>query len=590
MNYISSALFEQFHSNGSWRKSVLQRVRQEEDFTLRLLEGKEKQKTEAIQKTEEGKGTQKRQETNEISPLTPQDITEIFGTRRETQEPKKTGYTASVVYPFEQRVSAGQRTQSNALARETNDPIVAFRNFTGRGGLHGISFSDHQNFHAYTEAKKELEQGQFFTPQSICQLIVEMLEIEPHKKVADICCGMGQFFNFLKESECFGIEIDPEAIAISRKLYPKAKVSCVDMRAFKNFPEGKMDYIVGNPPFNLTLEGNAFSRELTSQSGKIQSQELYLLLAEKNLLEGGFLAFVCPSSFLRDTLKHEKVNRFLDAHFERVAEIELPRNAFRQYGVKDFATKILIFQKKAKGVCLENTSFFLSSEMENPLEHWRKSGNCQIFKRHKALAFQEQMRNRFRVYLEERRAEEEKREEERKITKLFYDLRCLSPEISASLKTEYEKAKAEEGKAEKPFCMSYAEWMKVRPNPQRVVKKAQRVLREYQSPKREKGDIVRICKSKGKIFLKASTRKARQALLSRTKKTEWEINKLLNKKMWTQEWESFVSVISSLYQEPLYSETKKERTLIPFKNFSVKSFLLRKSRKVAQWKTPIENR
>ena len=36
--------------------------------------------------------------------------------------------------------------------------------YTGDGGLHGLKRSDFANYHEYAEAKKEIENGQFFTP------------------------------------------------------------------------------------------------------------------------------------------------------------------------------------------------------------------------------------------------------------------------------------------------------------------------------------------------------------------------------------------------------------------------------------------
>ena len=51
---------------------------------------------------------------------------------------------------------------------------VVYNCYTGAGGLHNLSFKDFNNFHDYTEAKKEFEMGQFFTPHAVCQLMVEM--------------------------------------------------------------------------------------------------------------------------------------------------------------------------------------------------------------------------------------------------------------------------------------------------------------------------------------------------------------------------------------------------------------------------------
>ena len=45
-----------------------------------------------------------------------------------------------------------------------------FNSYTGDGGLHELELKNFRNFHEYTEAKKEIEQGQFFTPRATRKL------------------------------------------------------------------------------------------------------------------------------------------------------------------------------------------------------------------------------------------------------------------------------------------------------------------------------------------------------------------------------------------------------------------------------------
>ena len=42
-----------------------------------------------------------------------------------------------------------------------------FNCYTGNGGLHGLDRKDYASFHEYTQAKKEKESGQFFTPPKV---------------------------------------------------------------------------------------------------------------------------------------------------------------------------------------------------------------------------------------------------------------------------------------------------------------------------------------------------------------------------------------------------------------------------------------
>ena len=94
-----------------------------------------------------------------------------------------------------------------------------FNRYTGDGGLHGLRRSDYENYNAFSAAKKELENGQFFTPPPLCEMIVSALRLSDTDLVADLTCGMGNFFNFLpNERNAYGCEVDPNACAVARKL------------------------------------------------------------------------------------------------------------------------------------------------------------------------------------------------------------------------------------------------------------------------------------------------------------------------------------------------------------------------------------
>ena len=66
-----------------------------------------------------------------------------------------------------------------------------FNRYTGDGGLHGLRRSDYENYNAFSAAKKELENGQFFTPPPLCEMIVSALRLSDTDLVADLTCGMG---------------------------------------------------------------------------------------------------------------------------------------------------------------------------------------------------------------------------------------------------------------------------------------------------------------------------------------------------------------------------------------------------------------
>ena len=146
-----------------------------------------------------------------------------------------------------------------AQAGITSEDI--YNAYTGDGGLHGLERKDFDNYHSYSEAKKEIENGQFFTPPSLCQLVAEVLKPSQFDLVADLTCGKGSFFNFFPiESNLYGCEIDAKACKVARYLFPAANIISGDIRTYK--PEVRFDYVVGNGSvlFRLNAKSPDFMR------------------------------------------------------------------------------------------------------------------------------------------------------------------------------------------------------------------------------------------------------------------------------------------------------------------------------------------
>src|SRR5438045_5758345 len=70
-------------------------------------------------------------------------------------------------------------------AGEPIEPNEVFNQYTGIGGLHGLKYVDFDSFHDYTEAKKEIEIGQFFTPPDLCEAVIHSLQPHAKHKIAD---------------------------------------------------------------------------------------------------------------------------------------------------------------------------------------------------------------------------------------------------------------------------------------------------------------------------------------------------------------------------------------------------------------------
>lgn len=77
-----------------------------------------------------------------------------------TQEQRK-ALNEKVIY----LIDSGSREQAGITGEDI------YNAYTGEGGLHGLERADFDNYHAYSEKKKEIENGNFSSPPAICQLV-----------------------------------------------------------------------------------------------------------------------------------------------------------------------------------------------------------------------------------------------------------------------------------------------------------------------------------------------------------------------------------------------------------------------------------
>lgn len=228
----------------------------------------------------------------------------------------------------------------------------AFNLYTGWGGLHEFKRKDFVNFHEYTVAKKEFEMGQFFTPIPLVKKIATMMRMEEHEKAADLSCGKGTFFNFVPtEKNCFGIEYQKNTALIAQNLFPDAQIHWDSMGDTFNAKYQTMDYIFGNPPFNLRTKLHSSRMTTTSEDGCELSQFLYLrLAAEFYLKPGGILALIVPMSFLSDRFMEQKYFNYFDNYFSFIGQTKLHKATFQEVGVEDFQTKLIFAHAKTDAI------------------------------------------------------------------------------------------------------------------------------------------------------------------------------------------------------------------------------------------------
>ena len=174
-----------------------------------------------------------------------------------------------------EKILADIESGENRIPRQT-----IYNCYTGVGGLHDLNPDQFANYHEYACAKREFEQGQFFTPHALCRQIVSLAASDPTETVLDMGCGMGNFFNFLPNlHNAYGFDIDPRAVKVAGYLYPEAHIAVQDMQQYE--PAMLFDLLLGNPPFNLKF-------------GNDSSQFYYFRKAYSVLKPAGLLLCIVP--------------------------------------------------------------------------------------------------------------------------------------------------------------------------------------------------------------------------------------------------------------------------------------------------------
>jgi len=213
-----------------------------------------------------------------------------------------------------------------------------FNSYTEKGGNHDLLFKDFDNYYEYSQKKKEIEEGQFFTPDEIIKEVFELLNPSKSDLISDLTSGVGSFINHApNESNFYANEIDKYAVKVSKYLYPKSHISQGNIKYYT--PNIKFNIILGNPPFNLKISDYV-------------SQLYYFIKSNELLNHGGLLSVIVPISFLNDDFKDKSQISIINEHFNFIGQYQLDKNCFENANIK---TKVMFFQKKSE--FLDKTAF-----------------------------------------------------------------------------------------------------------------------------------------------------------------------------------------------------------------------------------------
>lgn len=375
--------------------------------------------------------------------------------------------------------------------------------YTGDGGLHGLDRKDFSSYQKFAEAKKEVENGQFFTPPALCKLIMDALSPAVEDTVADLTSGIANFANYMPlESNFYGCELDIKSHKVARYLYPAANLENRDIRFYK--PDMRFDQVVGNPPFNLWWD--------TENGDRVISQMYYCLKAAELLKPLGVLVIVVPASFLADEYLDKAKISELSGKFSFLGQVFIQKDAFKSLGVDSYPTKIVFFQRLLDESA-PGTPYSVSHECSFTLADMDDTASVLEAVREKIVAPAKELRrsNRARVSLVS--ARDGSGEFEYEVRKMLYHVKSNPKLVDKYAKCQEILYKFRH--QEQPKDMEYKEWVKVRLTEAKVLAYIRRVVRSQS--KKPARDVVNLVKQEGALAYKGYSQKARQTMTDEMK-------------------------------------------------------------------------
>lgn len=405
--------------------------------------------------------------------------------------------------PQDKRKSLNEKVlyliDSDCCGEYSISPEDIYNAYTGDGGLHGLKRSDYENYHAYSEAKKEIENGQFFTPPRLCEFITACLKFSEHDLVADLTCGMGNFFNFIPtEANIYGCELDVKAVKVAKFLYPEATIECRDIRTCQ--PETRFDYVVGNPPFHLTWQ--------TKNGRKIPSQMYYCLKAAEVLKPLGILALIVPRSFLEDDFTDKEQIREMEGRFSFLGQVLIPDDAFSCLGVNTFPTKLQFWQKKTADQGLKTKPYRKDADYILPKNYDIQKSAEYTYEKILAFAKSALENNQSKILLELAKLRHTSGDFGYQTQKLLYHIKAHPLTRSSYAKCcEYLHRFYTQ---HQPDDMSYEQWCRVQLTEKKVLTYLRQALKK-QNPVPET-DSIRLVKRKGDFLYKGYSAAVRRQI------------------------------------------------------------------------------
>jgi len=149
------------------------------------------------------------------------------------------------------------------------------------------------------ELSERKSRGQYMTPKSLRQELLNNIKLWPGIRVLDPACGTGEFLRDVLDREptahVVGWDADEKILVYARELVPEGTFECRD--ALDLFFLEPFDVVIGNPPY-FQFRASEPVRKYFSDviSGRPNIFSLFFKVGFENLKVDGQLGFVVPPS------------------------------------------------------------------------------------------------------------------------------------------------------------------------------------------------------------------------------------------------------------------------------------------------------
>ena len=247
----------------------------------------------------------------------------------------------------------------------TEEDKALLRRYEGAGGLNE------------KEASSKAVLTEFYTPHDVINKVWELVDkYNPSKtkKVLEPSSGIGRFAEG-RHDDFTLCEIDSTSSRIARILHPKAEVKegafqnlfIKNNSVQKQYKGEKYDVVIGNPPYGTY---NDYYKGLGEGSIHDRYEQYFIDRGLDTLKDGGIMAFVVPSGFLRGG--SSKGKEAIATKGKLLEAWRLPKGTFSS---TDVGTDIVII-KKEKGSIEDftNNKYFIENE-SHVIGHEEDGGN-----------------------------------------------------------------------------------------------------------------------------------------------------------------------------------------------------------------------